>query len=189
MNNGEFQAHTEKVEQLLQQVNGFCDENARATAVELMQTLMDLQGAVMSRLVEVLSESGESGRNALSKVADDPLICGMLVLYGIHPLSLEERVLRAIEKLRPQVQTLGTRLELVSAADSEVRIHVQCSHSDANSAATVRSKIEQAIREAAPEVAEIAIEGLLPSGFVPLNMIQPVSQNMKQEKRYEVPAA
>jgi hypothetical protein len=33
--------------------------------------------------------------------------------------------------------------------------------------------IERAIREAAPEVAEITIEGVPLQGFVPLSMIQP----------------
>lgn len=179
MNNGEFQAHTEKVEQLLAQVNAMREESARATSLELMQTLMDLQGAVISRVVEVLAQSGESGRNALSKVADDPLVCGMLVLYGIHPLSLEDRVLRAIEKLRPQLQKLGTSLELMSAADAVVHISVNNSRPDAHSTVAVRTTIEQAVREAAPEVEEVAIEGLLPSGFVPLNMIQPA---MKYER-------
>src|SRR5215469_7056073 len=90
MNNGEFQRHTEKIEQLLQQVNALGDESTRSTAVELMQTLMDLHGAALSRVVQILSDSGDSGRTALTKIADDPLVCGLFVLYGIHPLPRSE---------------------------------------------------------------------------------------------------
>jgi Fe-S cluster biogenesis protein NfuA len=173
MNNGEFQQHTEKIEQLLQQVNTLADESARSTVLELMQTLMDLHGAALSRIVEMLSDSGESGRNVLTKIADDPLVCGLLVLYGIHPLSLQERVACGIEKIKPQLQKLGTDLELTSADDNVVRLVLRGTRLDVHSATSARAKIEQAVREAAPEVVEVAINGLPDSGFVPLTTIQP----------------
>jgi len=172
MNNSEFQAYTENVERSLQHVNALTDETARRTALELMQGLMDLHGAALSRIVELLS-AGDSGTHALTKLADDPLVCGLLVLYGVHPLSLQDRVLRAMERLQPQLQKVGANLELTSTDDNLVRISLHNSHSDTHSAAALRTTIEQAIREAAPEVVEIAIEGMLPSGFVPLTMIQP----------------
>jgi hypothetical protein len=173
MNNSEFQAHTEKVEQSLEQVNALSDDQARAAALNLMQALMDLHGASLSRVVEVLSATGDAGRAALSKVANDPLVCGLLVLYGIHPASLQERVMQAIEQLRPQVRKVGMNIQLASASESAVRIHVESSRPDEHSAESVRSMIERAIREAAPEVAEITIEGVPLQGFVPLSMIQP----------------
>jgi Fe-S cluster biogenesis protein NfuA len=173
MNNGEFQRHTEKIEQSLQRINTLGDENARSTAIELMQTLMDVHGAAMSRIVEMLSESGDSGRSALKKMGDDPLVCGLLVLYGIHPLSLQERVVRAIERVKPQLQKLGTDLELTSVDENAVRLALRGAKLDVHSATAARAKIEQAVREAAPEVAEIAIHGMPDSGFVPLTMIQP----------------
>jgi len=127
----------------------------------------------MARVVELLSDSGESGRSALARIADDPLICGLLVLYGVHPLSLEERVQRAIEKLQPQLQKLGTTLVLTSADDTVVRLKLHPSRPDEPSLSTIRNTVEQAIREAAPEVGEIVIDGMLPAGFVPLDRLQP----------------
>jgi Fe-S cluster biogenesis protein NfuA len=176
MNSGEFQQHTEKIEQLLQQVNACPDESARSTALELMQTLMDLHGAVLSRIVEMLSDCGDSGRSALKKIADDPLVCGLLVLYGIHPLSLQERLVRALEKLEPQLQKLGTSLELKSTDDNVVRLMLRGPGLDVHSATSIRGKIEQAIREVAPEVAEVTIDGMPDSGFVPLTMIRPAAK-------------
>jgi Fe-S cluster biogenesis protein NfuA len=173
MNNSEFQAHAEKIEQLLQQVNAVGDGVARTAALDLMQSLMDLHGAGLSRIVELLSDSGETGSQALSKIAADPLVCGLLVLYGIHPVPSEERVRQAIGKLGPQLQKTGARLELMSVADGVVRVNVQSSRPDAHSTTAVRATIEQAVREAAPEIVEIVIEGMLPAGFVPLSMIQP----------------
>ena len=54
MNSGEFQAHTEQIERLVQRVSGLADEDARASGLELLQSVMDFNGAVLSRVVEVL---------------------------------------------------------------------------------------------------------------------------------------
>lgn len=171
LNNSEFQGHTERIERSLQAVNSLTDDHARTSALDLMQAVMDLHGAAMSRIIELLS--CESGRDALAKLSDDPLLCGLLVLYGVHPLSLEDRVRAAIEKMRPQLHKVGTNLELVSADDAVVRIKLQHSKPDPHSSSSIQTTIERAIREAAPEVVDLAIEGLPVSGFVPLNRIQP----------------
>jgi Fe-S cluster biogenesis protein NfuA len=184
MNNGEFQTRTQQIERLLEQINTLDDESARLTAVELMQTLMDLHGAALCRIVEMLSNSGESNRSALRKISDDPLVCGLLVLYGIHPLSPQERVVRAVERIKPQLQKLGSTLELTTIDDNVVHLKLLGTRLDVHSATSARAMIEQAVRESVPEVAEVAIDGVPDSGFVPLTMIQPAISTT-EEKQYE----
>jgi Fe-S cluster biogenesis protein NfuA len=150
-----------------------------------MQTLMDLHGAAMCRIVEMLSNSGESNRSALRKIGDDPLVCGLLVLYGIHPLSPQERVVRAVERIKPQLQKLGSTLELTTIDDNVVHLKLLDTRVDTHSATSARAMIEQAVRESAPEVAEVVIDGMPDSGFVPLTMIQPAISTKEEEKQYE----
>jgi len=181
MNSGEFQERTEQIEQLVQRANELTDENSRAVALELLESLMDLNGAVTARIVELLSGSGEAGRNLLSKLGSDPLVCGFLVLYGLHPLSLEQRAAAAIEKVQPQLRKHGGgELSLIGVSEAQIRVKVDGATAN-GSAPTLKQKIEQALREAAPEVAEITIDGLNSADFVPLNMLHPA----QQEKRYE----
>lgn len=181
MDNNEFQAHTQQVERLVQRANALPDENARATALELLQAVMDLHGAALSRIVELLSGS-DAHRVSLSKLATDPLICGLLVLYGIHPVPLEQRVTNAIEKLRAELQKQGTSVEVLAIDEDGVRVKVQNrTHGLAASPEKIRQTVEQAILEAAPEIAHLTIEGIAPSGFVPLDQIQTVTK----EKSYE----
>src|ERR1044072_3017529 len=104
MNNGEFLAHTEKIEQLVQRVNGFAEADARTNALELLQSVMDLHGATLARIVEIANDSGERGQRLLEQLGTDPLVCGLLVLYGIHPLDLETRVRRAVEHVAPALR-------------------------------------------------------------------------------------
>ncbi len=189
----EFQAHTERIEQLVQRVSGLADDEARTTALELLQSMMDLHGAVLSRVVEVLN-AGEAGRASLAKLGCDPLVCGLLVLYGVHPVALEDRVARAVENVAPQLRKHGGSAELVGIADAVVRVKIQSSgHGCGSSADALKGTVEQAILEAAPEVIQVVVEGApsTAAGFVPLNLIQPavIQTAAKEEKTYEESAA
>lgn len=190
MNDSEFTARTAEIERLVERVSGLPEGEARTTALDLLQSLMDLYGSAMSRMVELLSDSGEAGRSSLAKVSSDPLICGLLVLYGIHPVALEDRVNSAIEKARPQLHKQGGSVTLIGLTDGVVRLSIQSSgHGCHSSPEALQNIVDQAIREAAPEVVEIVAEGVS-SGFVPVNMIQPaVKEEVKEEKEYEKSAA
>jgi Fe-S cluster biogenesis protein NfuA len=184
MDNNDFQKCTQSIEQLIERVTALEDDEARTTALDLLQSLMDLHGAALSRVIEVLSDSGEGGK-LLGKLNEDPLVCGLLVLYGIHPIALEDRVNRAIEKANTQLQKQSATVELVHAAESRVQVRVRSSgHGCSSSPEKLRSAVEQAIREAAPEIAEIMVDGIPDSNsaFVPVEMIQPVT---REETTYE----
>jgi Fe-S cluster biogenesis protein NfuA len=189
MDNSEFIGHTEKIEQLVQRVNGLADADARTTALELLQSLMDLHGATLGRIVDIANDSGERGQKLLEKLGADPLVCGLLVLYGIHPLDCETRVRRAIENVAPALRKKGGSVELLSVSDNIVRVKIEASgHGCGNSPEALEQLVEQAIVSAAPEITQIVAEGfpVATGGFVPLNQIQPAT---KEEKAYEESAA
>ena len=189
MENAEFQQHAARIEELVSHVTAISDNDARTTALELMQSFMDLHGSGFARLVELLSEAGEPGRTALATLGRDPLLCGLLVLYGVHPVSVQDRVAEALERISPQLRKRSSGVELQGIDGDVVRLTLQGSgHGCGSSPDALKSIVEQAVREVAPEIFEVAIE--LPrnaqSGFVPLNTLQaPTSE----EKRYEESAA
>jgi Fe-S cluster biogenesis protein NfuA len=186
MTSNEFQEKTAEIDGLVQRVNNLSDEEARTAALELLQSMMDLHGAALSRIVEVLSSSGEAGRTSLAKLGQDPLISGLLVLYELHPVALEDRVKRAVEKARGDLRKQGAKIELTGIAETVVHVRIEnTGHTCGSSADTLRSLVEQAILEAAPEVVQVVTEGLPVSGtgFVPLSTIQPASA--KEQENYE----
>lgn len=190
LGNTEFQAYTGRVERLVERVGVLEDAAARTTALDLLQSVMDLHGAAISRIVELL-DATEAGRASLVRLGADPLICGLLVLYGVHPMPLEERLARALENLAPQLRKHSGSAELVGVAEGVARVKLESSgHGCGNSPDALRTMLEQAILEAAPEVVEVAVEGVTSaaSGFVPLNLIQPAPA-VKEEKQYEESAA
>jgi Fe-S cluster biogenesis protein NfuA len=188
MTAGDFQSHTARIEQMVERVSNLTDADARATALDLLQSVMDLHGSVVSRIVEVL-DATEAGRASLAKLGSDPLVCGILVLYGVHPVPLEERIAHAVTTAAPQLRKQGGSAEVVGIADAIVRLKIESSgHGCHSSVDALKTTVEQAILEAAPEVVEIVVEGALASasGFVPLNLIQPAT---REETTYEKSAA
>lgn len=184
MNSNEFQEHTEQVERLVEQVSAIQDDDARTTALDLLRALMDLHGAGLTRIVELLGES-EAGKKSLARVGQDPLVCGLMVLYGIHPVSLEDRIKNAVDKARPLVQKHGGTVELLDVSDGLVRVSISSTGNGCHSSPdALKQIVEQSIREAAPEVVEVTADGVTASAsaFLPLNMIQPAIQ---EEKHYE----
>jgi Fe-S cluster biogenesis protein NfuA len=175
----EFQQRSEQIQQLVERVNALEDEEARATALELLQSMMDLHGAAISRMVELLTEAGEEGRSALAKLGRDPLICGLMVLYDAHPVPMQERVAAAIEKIRPQLQKHGGSIELLGVSDGVVELEIHSSGQGCHSSPdALKEQAEQAILEAAPETAQILVRGVAASsaGFIPVSMLQPAAR-------------
>jgi len=192
LGNTEFQAYTGRVERLVERAGALEDAAARSTALDLLQSVMDLHGAAVSRIVELL-DATEAGRASLARLGADPLICGLLVLYGVHPVPLEERLASALENLAPQLRKHSGSAELIGVSDGVVRVKLESSgHGCGNSPDALRTMLEQAILEVAPEAVEVAVEGTAAaSGFVPLNLIQPAPSQpaLKEEKQYEESAA
>jgi Fe-S cluster biogenesis protein NfuA len=164
----------QKVEELIRKIEGLPDPEARAAAVELMQSLMDFHGAGLERLMEIISEEGEAGYRIFDRVARDELVGNLLLLYGLHPVPLETRVLQALDKVRPYLDSHGGNVELLGVEAGVVRLRLQGSCKTCpSSSMTLKLAIEEAIYQAAPDVAAIEAEGVAeqpppapPSGFV-----------------------
>ncbi|MGH9945061.1 MAG: NifU family protein [Pyrinomonadaceae bacterium] len=162
----------QQVEGLIRKIENLPDPEARAAAVELMQSLMDFHGAGLDRLMEIVSESGEAGYAVFDKFAEDDVVASLLLLYGLHPVPLETRVLGALDKVRPYLDSHGGNVELLGVEGGVVRLRLQGSCKTCpSSAMTLKLAIEEAVYAAAPDVAAIEAEGVSepppdPTGFV-----------------------
>jgi Fe-S cluster biogenesis protein NfuA/nitrite reductase/ring-hydroxylating ferredoxin subunit len=167
----DFQQRMQQVEGLIRKIENLPDPTARASAVELVQALMDFHGAGLDRLMEIVAEAGEPGYAIFDKFAGDNLVGSLLLLYGLHPVSLEMRVMGALDKVRPYLDSHGGNVELIGISDEVVRLRLQGScKSCPSSSMTLKLAIEEAIMEAAPDVVAIEAEGITeqpaPTGFV-----------------------
>jgi Fe-S cluster biogenesis protein NfuA len=156
----ELQQRMQQVEALVRRIESLPDPEARASAVELVRALMEFHGAGLERMMEIVAESGAGASVLFDSFAEDGLVGSLLLVYGLHPLTLEERVARALEKVRPLLDSHGGSVELIGVDEGVVRLRLQGScKSCPSSSMTLKLAIEEAIYESAPDVVGIEAEG------------------------------
>jgi Fe-S cluster biogenesis protein NfuA len=154
--------HTaERVAHLLDQLGG--DPRAE----ELVRCLVDLYGAGLSRIAELV------GPQTLRGLADDPLVASLLLVHDLHPLDADTRVQRALDRVRPYLGSHAGGVEYLGIdSGGVVRLRLQGTcHGCPSSTVTVRQAIEQAVRDAVPEATGIDVEGV--TAVQPLLQIGP----------------
>lgn len=175
----EVQSRLQSIERLVHQIEQVKDPALKAAAKELVQLLMEFHRAGLERMLEIVHESQESGPSIIETLGSDDRVRSLLLLYGLHPDTLETRVIQALEKTRPYLKSHGGNVNLVEVDDSgavTLRLEGNC-HGCPSSSATLKLAVEEAIYNAAPDVTAIMVEGSLqeqpPAGaLVPLSNLQ-----------------
>jgi Fe-S cluster biogenesis protein NfuA/nitrite reductase/ring-hydroxylating ferredoxin subunit len=146
------------VERLLEEAESLADPVARQTTTGVVQALLELYGAGLERIVELVVES-EAGEALASAFSEDELVSHLLLLHGLHPVPVEERVLGALETVRPYLESHGGNVSVLGIEGSTVRLRLQGSCSGCpSSAMTLKLAIEDAIRKAAPEIDQVVAD-------------------------------
>jgi Fe-S cluster biogenesis protein NfuA len=157
----EFRKRMERIETLLEAAEHFPDPTIQAQTRELVQGLLDLHGAGLERMLQQLAEIGEAGPAMIVALARDDLVSSLFLLHGLHPLNFETRVRQALDKVRPYLHSQGGDVELLGIADGVVRVRYLENIGDCpTTAATLKSAIDDAICEKAPDAKAIEVEGL-----------------------------
>jgi Fe-S cluster biogenesis protein NfuA len=135
--------------------------------------MLDYHGSAITRLIEAIRQT--KGPDVMQNLASDELIASLLLLYDLHPVDLQTRIEQALDKVRPYLQSHGGEVEVLSTDGGIVRLRMKGScHGCPSSALTMQTTIEQAIYAAAPDIAELEVEGIVseqaaaPAGFVSL---------------------
>jgi Fe-S cluster biogenesis protein NfuA len=172
----DFQLKVQRIGELVGELENIADPEARASTKALVQLLLDLHGAGLERVMEIVAKNDESGQRTIDDLGRDPLVSSLLVLYGLHPLDVESRVAQAVERVRPQVRKGGGELDLLGIEAGVVRLQLQVTgHGCGSTGKTLKKLVEDALYEAAPDMNRLIIEGLEEpagsSGFVPLGKL------------------
>jgi Fe-S cluster biogenesis protein NfuA len=149
----------QRIEMLIHQIEQFPDGRVQAVTRELVQALLDVHGAGLARILEAVARSGGAGQSLLDALAGDELVTGLLLLHGLHPLDLETRVRRALDQVRPTLNSRGGNVELLAVEGGVVRVRLEGAGEDRELATTFQQLIEQAICEQAPDATALEIEG------------------------------
>jgi Fe-S cluster biogenesis protein NfuA/nitrite reductase/ring-hydroxylating ferredoxin subunit len=131
---------------------------ARERAEELVRLVVDIYGAGLERLLDVLFEAGALSDDLLGLLASDELVSGLLLVHGLHPYGVEDRIAKALDDVRPYLGSHGGDVELVEVTDDGIVRLAMLGSCDGcpSSAVTLQLAVEGAITAAAPEI--IAVE-------------------------------
>jgi Fe-S cluster biogenesis protein NfuA/nitrite reductase/ring-hydroxylating ferredoxin subunit len=180
-NTTDIQAVGDRVEALLAEFASASDPAIAGRAEELVGLLVDFYGAGLARIMELLDEQ------AVAPLLADKAVAGLLVLHDLHPQSTEERVLAALDRVRPYLGSHAGGVEYLGLDDDgtvRLRLAGSCDGCP-SSALTVKMAIEKGIEDVAPEVTKVEVEGMVPESASGLSVpegrtLLPLAQVSKQ---------
>ncbi len=181
-NTPDIQAVGKQVEALLAEFASTSDPATARRAEELVGLLVEFYGAGLARIVELLDEQ------AVAPLLGDGLVTSLLVLHDLHPQSTEERVLAALERVRPYLGSHAGDVEYLGLdPDGTVRLRLAGSCDGCpSSAITVKMAIEKGIEDVAPEVTRVDVAGMTSDPAADGHTLLPLHQVTRQP---EPPAA
>jgi Fe-S cluster biogenesis protein NfuA/nitrite reductase/ring-hydroxylating ferredoxin subunit len=150
-----------RVEGLLAALRTSAGGTVAATAEELVGLLVGLYGDGLAVIVAVLREQGDAGAATLARLAEDPLVESLLLLHGLHPLDVDARIQRALDRVRPYLGSHAGGVQYLGVTGGVARLRLEGSCNGCpSSTVTVQLAIQGAVEEAAPEVTEVVVEGM-----------------------------
>jgi Fe-S cluster biogenesis protein NfuA len=171
----EFQEQVRQLGKLITQFDEMPEGPQKTACKELVQLLMDVHGAGLDRIMEIVFESEGPGPAIVDQLGQDTVTSSLLLLYSLHPQDLETRVLQAIDRMRPRLRKLSCSVDLAGINEGVVQVRIAAaSHSCGSSSKDIRAIVEDGIFELAPDVASLEILGLeepSSSGFVALESL------------------
>lgn len=147
-----------RVEALLAQLRRQGGDPAVETGEELVRELVAYYGEGLAVIVGAVSEAAPE---ILAALMADPLVESQLVLHGLHPLSLDERIEQALDQVRPYLGSHAGGVAYLGVDDAGVahlRLDGSCNGCP-SSTVTVKLTIEEALLGAVPELTGIEVEG------------------------------
>ncbi|MCA1736074.1 MAG: NifU family protein [Actinobacteria bacterium] len=150
------------------------DPAAAGMAEELVGLLMRMYGGGLGRIVELLEP------DQVRKLAKDQVVAGLFVLHDLHPDDVDQRILTALDDVRPYLGSHGGGMEYLGIDDDGIvmlRLQGSCDGCPA-STVTVKQAVETAILKVAPEVVRVEVEGIehaLTSGLLQINPYSPAA--------------
>lgn len=159
-------AHTvgDRIEDLL---GALPPGRSRELAEELVRLLVGLYGDGLAHVVRTV---GEHDPALLRRLADDDLVGSLLLVHDLHPVDLDTRIQSALDRIRPYLGSHAGGVTYLGVDESGVaRLRLE-GHCDGcpSSTVTVSTAIEGALREAAPELTGVEVEGVVAEPATPV---------------------
>ncbi|MEP6663599.1 MAG: NifU family protein [Verrucomicrobiota bacterium] len=162
-NSGGSHEHEKKIKRLIEQIEAFPDETARDLLHECLQSVLALYGEGLGRVMQLIKNAGADGEQVHGALIHDKLVRSLLLIHGLHPQSLEERLQEALGKIRPYLESHGGNVELLGLENDVAKLRLQGTCKTCpSSTITLELAVRQAIEVACPDLLGFEVEGIVP---------------------------
>ncbi len=150
-----------RVQELTARLEALADPEARELGDDLAAAIVQMYGAGLERIFAGLAEGGEATAELRDRLARDGVVASLMLMHGLYPVPLEERVVAALDEVRPYLESHEGDVELLGVTDGVVRLRLlgSCDGCSA-SAATLELAIEEALQDHAPDLLGLEVEGV-----------------------------
>jgi Fe-S cluster biogenesis protein NfuA len=135
------------------------DPAARGLFEECLQSVLAFYGEGLGRLLELIEQTGEPGKELLHRFVQEPAISGLLFIHGLHPVDLHTRLQQALDKVRPYLESHGGNVELLSLENGYARLRLRgACKACPSSSITLELAVRRALEEACPDLLGFNVE-------------------------------
>ena len=152
----------ERVQELLGSLDEIADPVAQQRVQELIGTVLELYGAGLERVLGIVDDAEDDALPIRQALLDDGVVSSLLLIHGLYPISLEERVVEALDSVRPFLASHGGNVELLGVDEGVARLRLEGSCNGCpSSAATLENALREAIDATAPDLLGLEVEGVV----------------------------
>jgi len=172
-NNGSSTSHAhpddlaregQRIQELIEKIGELHDPAARGMLQECLESVLSFYGHGLERILDLIDKAGTDGEKVRAALIHDPSVRGLLLIHGLHPVTLEARLLEALAKVRPYMESHGGNVELINLENDYAKLRLQghCKTCP-SSTVTLELAVRAAIEEACPDLAGFEVEGIKPA--------------------------
>ena len=102
----------ERVERLTAELEALIPTPRRAgLAEQLVGAVLELHGEGLAQVLEIVDE------DTARALADDGVVASLMLIHDLYPVPLDERVMEALDNVRPYMESHGGNVELLGVED------------------------------------------------------------------------
>ena len=160
----------ERVDKAIAEVQSL-EPDVRAKAMALKSAIEEFHKAGLTHMVKTL-KNDPNGKQLLFEMVDEPTVYALFAMHGLVRADLKTQVSRAIEMVRPYMQSHGGDVSLVDVKGKTVYVRLAGNCNGCSmSSVTLRNTVEESLREHVPEIENVEVVPNEPTNLVELEVL------------------
>jgi Fe-S cluster biogenesis protein NfuA/nitrite reductase/ring-hydroxylating ferredoxin subunit len=158
----ELNLQSEHIQQLIEEIEKLPDPKAKKMMEECIQEILGFYGKGLEKILKIISDGNSAAaKDIYNDLIEDSFVNGLLLIHDLHPLDLKTRLYKALEKVKPYMDSHSGSVELISLENGVAKLKLagNCKGCPSSSS-TLELGIRQSIEEYCPDLLGLEVEGV-----------------------------